>query len=157
MSDTAISAEIFRLSALPLAELRAEWHRWHADVQMPKRLPRDLLVRTIAWKLQEKTFGGMSVSLVSRLDRLSRQMKRSGTLDIEREAHLKVGTVLVREWHGQTHRITALDEGFLYNGQTYASLSEIARAITGTHWSGPRFFGLNRTGARAVGAERRNG
>jgi hypothetical protein len=63
-------------------------------------------------------------------------------LEIEREVQLKPGTSLIREWRGQTHRVTAMDEGFIWNGGSYNSLSEIARAITGTRWSGPRFFGL---------------
>ncbi len=157
MPNTAVSAEIARLFALPLPELKAEWHRWHPEIQMPERLPRDLLVRTIAWKLQEQQFGARPAKLIRQLDQLSKQLSRSGSLDIEREAHLKVGTVLVREWHGNTHRVTALDDGFLYEGQAYASLSEIARAITGTRWSGPRFFGLKAGPSRSIFQGQRDG
>lgn len=157
MPDSAVSAEITRLLALPIQHLRAEWHRWHPDIEMPERLSRDLLVRTIAWKLQEQQFGAAPSKLKRQLDQLSKQLSRSGSLDIEREAHLKVGTVLVREWHGNTHRVTALDDGFLYGGQSYASLSEIARAITGTRWSGPRFFGLNAGPRRSIVSGKRNG
>ena len=140
--STSTDIEIRRLTDLPLEQLRAEWHRWHPDRCFPDRLPRDLLVRTIAWQLQEKQFGRASPALATRLDRLSAQLSGSGILDLEREARLKTGTSLVREWRGQTHRVTALDEGFIWDGQRFESLSEIARAITGVRWSGPRFFGL---------------
>lgn len=141
-SPSMIAAEIARLQGLSLKDLRAEWHRWHPQMQMPHRLPRDLLVRTISWKLQEQEFGAFPAALARKLDRLSDQLTRSGSLDLERELRLKTGTKLIREWRGETYRVTAIDEGFLYDGQQYVSLSEVARAITGTHWSGPRFFGL---------------
>ncbi len=137
-----IAAAIARLRVLPLAELRAEWHRWHPQVQMPDRLSRDLLVRTISWKLQEQQYGAFPAALARKLDRFSDQLARSGSLDLERELRLKTGTKLIREWRGETYRVTAVDEGFLYDSQQYVSLSEVARAITGTRWSGPRFFGL---------------
>lgn len=149
MSDASVRSAVDHLQNLSLTELRAEWHRWHPDRRMPHRLPRDLLVRTIAWRLQEKEVRPFPARLVRELERLSNQLRRSGSLDIEREARLKIGTVLVREWHGETHRVTALNDGFLYNGRTYISLSEIARAITGTRWSGPRFFGLKAGKARS--------
>ncbi len=137
-----IASEIERLSNLPLDQLRAEWHYWHRDKRLPERLPRNLLVRTIAWKLQERDFGRAPATLSTRLDRLANQLSRSGILDCEREAQLKAGTTLVREWRGGTFRVTALDDGFLFDEQRYASLSEVAREITGVRWSGPRFFGL---------------
>jgi hypothetical protein len=139
---TDVATEIGRLTNLPLDELRAEWHQWHPDKCMPDRLSRDLLVRTIAWKLQEREFGKGPASLATRLDRLSKQLSGTGILDCEREAQVKNGTTLVREWQGQTYRVTALDDGFVWDEQRYVSLSEVARAITGVRWSGPRFFGL---------------
>ena len=84
MSDN-IGAEIERLLALPLKDLRGEWHQWHPDRMMPDRLPRDLLVRTIAWKLQENASGGFPKTLERQLASLSAQLARSGSLDIERE------------------------------------------------------------------------
>lgn len=141
-TDESVAREIERLLALRLPELRAEWHRWHPERQMPGRLSRDLLVRTIAWKLQEQAYGSCPPAIYNKLDRLAAQLERSGTLDIEREIALKPGTALVREWRGETYRVTAAESGFLYQGQAFESLSEVARTITGTRWSGPRFFGL---------------
>ena len=138
MPEAKIAAEIDRLSNLPLPALRLEWHRAHPDKQMPKGLPRDLLVRTIAWKLQEKELGRFPPALKSKLQKLSAQLRKSGALDVERQAVIKSGTTLLREWGGITHRVTALDDGFLFRDQRFASLSEIAREITGTRWSGPR-------------------
>ncbi len=146
--DEGVAKEVNRLSGLPLTELRSEWHRWHPERQMPQRLSRDLLVRTIAWKLQEQTFGRCPPILTRKLERLASQLERSGTLDLEREAHLRPGTALVREWQGQTYRVTATNDGFLYDGRAFESLSEIARTITGTRWSGPRFFGLKQRSGR---------
>ena len=142
MSEAVIAAEIDRLSGLPIAALRQEWHAAHPDKQMPKGLARDLLVRTIAWKIQEKEFGRFPPSLTSKLRRLSAQLRMSGSLDVERQAAVKSGTTLLREWGGQTYRVIAVEDGFLFRDQRFASLSEVAREITGTRWSGPRFFGL---------------
>lgn len=150
--SNGITKEIERLQALPLNQLREQWHQWHPDRVLPHRLPRDLLVRTIAWRLQEKEFGPFPAALERRLAALSRQLERSGTLDMEREVAIKPGTRILREWRGETYRVTALDEGFAYDDREYASLSEVARAITGTHWSGPRFFGLPQRSGRGRSA-----
>lgn len=153
MSDAVIAAEIERLSSLPIATLRQRWHEAHPDKQMPKGLARDLLVRTIAWQLQEKEFGRFPPALTRKLQRLSEQLRRTGSLDLERQAVVKSGTTLLREWGGQTHRVVAMEDGFIFRDQRFASLSEIAREITGTRWSGPRFFGLRQSVSKpAAGA-----
>ena len=157
MKTIRFAAEIARLLSLPLVDLRAEWHRHHPGSQMPERLPRDLLVRAIAWNLQEREHGAFPAALTRRLERLSGQLSRSGTLDIEREVSLKAGTRLLREWHGKTCRVTVLEEGYLFEDRRYASLSHIARAITGARWSGPRFFGLKQRQRRGSATEPGNG
>jgi hypothetical protein len=157
MLEAKIPAEIDRLTNLPLRALRREWYRAHPDKQMPKGLPRDLLVRTILWKLQERELGRLPPALTSKLQKLSAQLRKSGSLDVERHAVIKSGTTLLREWGGKTHRVTALDEGFLFRDQRFASLSEIAREITGTRWSGPRFFGLGQPVSKPVAASSTDG
>ncbi len=152
MSETFIAAEIDRLASLPLTALRLEWHRAHPDKQIPKGLARDLLVRTIAWKMQEKEFGRFPPALTSKLQRLSTQLQKSGSLDVERQAVVKPGTTLLREWGGQTYRVIAMDDGFVFRDQRFTSLSEIAREITGTRWSGPRFFGLRQRVSKPAAA-----
>ena len=86
--------------------------------------------------------GAAPSALTRELYRLAEQLERSGDLDVERQLSLKTGTRLVREWHGRTCHVTVLEEGFLFENRRYASLSQIARAVTGARWSGPRFFGL---------------
>ena len=151
-----MKSEIDRLTALPLAQLRDEWHRWHPDRLMPERLPRDLLVRMIAWRMQEQASCSEINKLTRTLARMSDQLSRTGSLDLEREVRLKPGTRLLREWHGHTYRVTALEQSWLYDGKQFASLSEIAREITGTRWSGPRFFGLKPASFPSVRSESGN-
>ena len=137
-----IYSQIAALTATPLAELRREWQRHHPRMVLPDRLPRDLLLRSIAWQLQVTTHGHTAPAVTRQLDRLAGQLAKSGDLDLEREVRLKPGTKLVREWHGRTLHVLVLDDGYLFDDRRYASLSHIASAITGTKWSGPRFFGL---------------
>ena len=148
----SVAVEIDRLSRLPLSSLRGEWHSAFPDRQMPVRLSRDLLVRTIASKLQEEVFGRVPPALTRELERLSRQLWKSGSLDLERATIVKPGTTLLREWRGETHRVIAIEEGFIFRDQRFASLTEIACLITGTRWSGPRFFGLSQRSSKPAAA-----
>jgi hypothetical protein len=131
-----IAAEISRLSRLPLSELRAAW-RAEFRREPPKGLWRDLLLRTLAWRIQEKAFGGHDRATLKLLE--SYGQKRAGDQRCQR---LKAGTVLVREFGGTHHKVTIMPEGFLWQEKTYSSLSAIAKIITGANWNGPRFFGL---------------
>lgn len=138
MQDTDKST----LSALAsVSELRRQWEQAHGSPP-PRGLGRELLVRGISWKAQEKAHGGFPPALQRELSRLAEQLDLSGELDIERQTFLKAGTRLVREWQGRTCHVTVLRDGFIFEDKRYNSLSEIARVITGTRWSGPRFFGL---------------
>lgn len=137
-----IEKNIAGLTALPLGELRRAWQRHHPHTTLPDRLPRDLLVRSIAWKLHVPEQGDFAPEIIRKLDRLNQQLIRSGDLDLERETRLKIGTKLVREWRGKTIHVLVLEDGYLFEDRRYASLSHVATAITGTKWSGPRFFGL---------------
>lgn len=126
---------IDRLVTLSPADLRAEWRRVYRA--QPPRFPPDLLRRGIAYRLREQVLGGLSKKTIRELERiagLAGKPTKSGTL--------KPGTRLVRSWHGVTHTVLVIDEGFVFADQHYGSLSAIAEAITGTRWSGPRFFGL---------------
>jgi DUF2924 family protein len=125
----------------PIAELRRDWQLTFG-APPPRDLGRALLTRALSWKEQERLHGGYSAVVVRELKRLTQQLERSGELDMERQMVLKHGTRLVREWNGRTIHVEVLVDGFLHEGRTYASLSHVARAITGTRWSGPRFFGL---------------
>ena len=140
--DAPIDEIIEALSAPPIADLREEWKRQHPHLMMPHRLSRDLLIRSITWKIQCERHGGLSQRAKRQLDEYARQLKTTGTLSIERSVMPKAGTRLIREWHGETYVVEVTDDGFAMDTKTYASLSHVARAITGTRWSGPRFFGL---------------
>ncbi len=136
-----VAAELARLEALTNFELRAEWRRL-LSMQPPKSLSRDLLLRGITYKIQEKAFVGLSKSLLRMLtctvpDGSSAQHCRSAPRNV-----VKPGTRLVREWNGETHTVLVHADGVEWRGKRYRSLSVVAREITGAHWSGPRFFGL---------------
>ena len=130
-----------RLEELSIAELREEWARCHS-APAPS-LSADLLRFGIAHRLQEKRHGGIS----RETKRILLQTSRSANLASKRstsppQRKLTPGTRLVRGWHGTGHTVTVLDKGFEYDGQVWRSLTAIAKAITGTHRNGPRFFGL---------------
>ncbi len=127
--------------------LRNEWRRLY-QTSPPKRLSRDILLRGIAYRVQELTHGGLSKRTLRRLQSSSEGLSNRKH---RRPASFKAGTRLIREWHGQTHTVIILEEGVEWQGQRYASLSVVAREITGARWSGPRFFGL-RTGENAAAA-----
>ena len=139
-SDLDVTAEIGRLENLGIDELRQEWRHLH-QTPPPKRLSRDILLRGITYKLQERVFGGLSKATLRKLQ-VSGARGQDFTAKRCPRVSFKPGTRLVREWHGQTHTVVILGDGVEWRGQRYRSLSVVAREITGTRWSGPRFFGL---------------
>ncbi len=147
-SDAASSAEhLVALSELTLPELRTEWRRLYRS-QAP-RLSRELMVRALAYRIQERACGGLAPALGRKLREYGRKDAKIPDGLNTAGALLKPGTRLVREWNGRTYTVMITEDGFAYNGMTYGSLTKIARIITGAHWSGPRFFGM---GGRTVKA-----
>jgi hypothetical protein len=136
----ALAEPIARLQQLSLGELRSEWRRLFRT--QPPNLSRDLIVRAIAYRLQERAHGGLPKTSARKLASLARDLKADGQISVDTSPQIKIGARLVREWHGRTHVVTITNEGFEYAGRSYPSLTTIARAITNAHWSGPRFFGL---------------
>lgn len=136
-----LDAKIGDIAMMRLADLRASWLR-HLGQPPPKRLSRDLMVRGIAYKLQERRFGGLSKSALRMFERLRRHDGSNADLLPKRTRSMKPGSKLIRDWGGATYTVLVLDHGFEWQGETYRSLTQIAQAITGAHWSGPRFFGL---------------
>ena len=131
--------DLSALHGLDTASLR---ERWVAAFKTPppRHISRELLVRALAHQQYVETHGGLSSQAQRLLNQHIRALDTSGT--IATTPRLSPGTRLVREWNGQVHEITVLDTGFLWKGKHHRSLSTIASAITGTRWSGPRFFGL---------------
>lgn len=143
-----LNSRLAALPALSYHDLRAEWRRLYRS-HPPKRISRDLLELGVAWKMQEKVLGGLGATLKRRLIELAGTMATKGDLARVRAVTLRPGAKLVREWHGKAHELLVLEDGFEWRGEHWRSLTAIAGAITGTHWSGPRFFGLG--GPRRAG------
>jgi hypothetical protein len=141
-----LEQEIAHLRDLDLHGLRARWKGMFRR-QSPPHLPRHLLFAVLAYRLQADALGDLDSATV----RLLKQVATTGaTLEVarltadfdRRRTELKPGTILMREWNGHAHRVMVVDRGFAWSGKTYDSLTKVAFAITGTKWSGPRFFGL---------------
>jgi hypothetical protein len=151
--DEAVTIKLRALANMDYAALRDEWRRLYR-APPPKRVARDLLLLGVAWKIQERAYGGLSAATKRRLADLAYTIEQNGDVTRNRVARLKPGAKLVREWRGETYTVIVLDDGFQWKGTRWRSLSVIAREITGVHWSGPRFFAVNeRAGRRAETAE----
>ena len=142
-SGSDVKARILTLEALTTADLRTEWQRLYR-VTPPTRLSRDLLLRGVAYRLQELAHGGLSLSIRRKLRSLAEGSDEQGRSRAAPTIALKPGIKLVREWHDQVHTVSVLEDGFEYRGDRYRSLTQIARRITGVHWSGPLFFGIRK-------------
>ena len=136
-----VAKALVQLSEVTIFELRGEWRRLHR-MPPPMRLSRDLLIRGITYKLQERAYGGLSTATARKLERASAGPPSRGAANPTQPISLRPGTRLVREWRGVTHTALIHADGIEWRGQRYRSLSVVARKITGARWSGPRFFGL---------------
>ena len=136
MVDEPITEEVRALTRLDLEGLRGEWRRLIGPP--PALRSPELLRRMLGWKIQAAAFGGLDTETRRRLRR--RASTRSPT------AAPAPGTRLTREWKGVAHEVEVIADGYLHRGQRFRSLSEVARAITGARWNGPRFFGLRGQG-----------
>jgi hypothetical protein len=136
-----IEVELAHLRDLDLDGLRARWRSVFRR-RAPDHLPRHLLGRIIAYRLQADRFGDLDAKAKKHLDRLGGEGAAAMAPSAPATETPTPGTVLVREWNGARQRVMVLEDGFAWNGTTYRSLSQVAFAITGTRWSGPRFFGL---------------
>src|SRR5437879_4927126 len=136
-----VADEISRLPALSRTGLLSLWRELFGQPAHPK-LRRDLIVPILAYKLQEKAYGGLKPSTRRRLREIAEGLERDRHAHVHSKPSIKAGTKLLRQWQDQTHEVLVTREGFEYAGRQYRSLSQIARKITGTRWSGPAFFGL---------------
>jgi hypothetical protein len=158
--DASVLSIVANLEGLDLDGLRRQW-RAHLGGEAPAHLSRWLLMKVLAYRLQSDAFGDLDKSI----QRILRSGKGDGVgAPFDRRPPqtreglgLRAGTLLVREWNGRLERVMILDEGFAWNGQTFGSLSQIAKAMTGTSWNGHRFFGLRqgKTASADAGADRR--
>ena len=152
MRQTAIS----KLSKLKTAQRAELLKLWTATLGRPAQFrgSRELLASALAWHLQERKFGGLKPATTHKLRVMSRAQERKGLSNPPPTTNLRPGTVITKRWRGAQHVVMVLADGFQHQGKVYASLSQLAREITGTRWNGPAFFGLRKGHGRA--AEVRN-
>lgn len=138
--SSLLSRKIAELQGLDTAALRTLWGEVFGRPPL-KYASRDLLLRALAYNIQVQAFGGLRPTIRRRLARAAEEIA-AGRTPSDPSAFIKPGTRLLREWQGVTHEVIVLEDGVQYRGQTWSSLSAVAREITGTRWSGPLFFGL---------------
>lgn len=155
-SDSAIQDSVGRdIAALELKgvdALRVDWSKRFRRPAPPIQ-SSDTLRHLFAWRLQAEAFGDLDAETKSALKRAQSAIAKGMPVTPNASNSLQTGTVLVREWRGVTHRVLVVDDGFEHEGKRYTSLTEAARAISGTHWSGPRFFGIEANPKRNSSAE----
>jgi hypothetical protein len=140
-TTSALAHEIASLRQATPADLKERWRALYCT-EPPRRISRDLLVRAIAYRIQEKALGVLKPSTRRLLAKLAAAASAHRKIQVAPEPTLKPGTVLLREWHGTQHQVIVREDGIAFRGKPYKSLSEVAYRITGAKWSGPRFFGL---------------
>ncbi len=146
-AQSGLSKRLLELQQLNSRDLRTEWRRLFRS--NPPNLSRDLLVRAVAYRVQELAHGGLPRATVRKLATLAAEFGRDGQISADPRPQIKPGARLIREWRGRTHVVTVTEDGFAHAGKTYPSLTSIALEITGAHWSGPRFFGLTKRPAES--------
>jgi hypothetical protein len=141
--DAVLEAVIARLPDLGLDELRLRWKAFFGH-PAPKSLRRNFLARAVAYQMQVEAYGGLSETTKRRLREIAVAVRRGDANAAGLGSQTRPGTQMFRQWKDKTHTVTALNDGFEWNGQAYKSLSAIAKAITGTNWNGFAFFGIKR-------------
>ncbi|MGE0666120.1 MAG: DUF2924 domain-containing protein [Sphingomonadales bacterium] len=136
-----VGRQLAELEALDAKALRVRWKDLF-DCPPPKWMQRELLLHAVAYRVQERALGGLKASTRRKL----RQLTEATTAPRRAAPKLQPGSQLMREWNNELHCVDIVEAGFVWRGRTYRSLSSIAREITGTRWSGPRFFGLTGSG-----------
>ena len=136
-----LADELAELRGLDPCALKQRWRALYRT-EPPRRISRDLLIRALAYRIQEKALGGLKPSTRRLLTKVAADASARRPIQVAPEPSLKPGTVLLREWHGAQHQVIVREDGIVFSGKQYKSLSQVAYRITGTKWSGPLFFGL---------------
>jgi hypothetical protein len=139
--DASPQPHVTSLAQLTPQELRTLWPQWF-DRPPPAKIRRELLIRALAYRMQERAAGGLTTATRTKLREIAKAVKNKSVDKVNAAPRLTPGTHVIREWGNERHQVTVEAVGFVYRGQRYRSLSEIARRITGTRWSGPLFFGV---------------
>jgi Protein of unknown function (DUF2924) len=140
-ADPEVEDELDRLPKMPITDLRKRYRELFR-AEPPKAFGPDLLRRSIAYRIQERAYGGLPKTTQRLLDQLVKAAAAKPNSRLELPRRIKAGSELVRTWKGKNYRVMVMADGFAHDGKTFSSLSEIASDITGTNWNGPRFFGL---------------
>ena len=136
----SVTARVLSLPNCSRGELEEQWRAlWGSEP--PRHGSREFLTRAVAYGIQAQAFGGLDAKT---LQLLRKANQVNGDRPKGLANRISKGSKLFREWHGETHEVLVLDKGFAWRGETYSSLSAIARAITGAHWNGWAFFGVKR-------------
>ena len=136
-----LSAEIASLQSLDLAQLRSQWKLLY-EIEAPPHLSRDWLRRAVAYRIQENALGGLKPATRRLLERVAEDARVRKPSNVAPTRKVGPDTILIREWGGTRHEVTVIENGVMFRGKRYRSLSQVARMITGSQWSGPLFFGL---------------
>jgi Protein of unknown function (DUF2924) len=148
-----LSAELSGLETLDNPALKARWRSLYGT-EPPPRISRDLLIRAVAYRIQENALGGLKLSTRKLLGRVANDAAARKTSKVVPVRKIGLNTILIREWGGTRHEVTVLEKGAMFRGKRYRSLSQVARVITGSHWSGPLFFGLKAPAKKASNGAR---
>jgi hypothetical protein len=141
--DPDIPAQLAQLRSFSRQQLLELWQKLYQKAA-PQGIRRELLIPFLAYRIQEKAYGGLKPSTRSELRRIARELEKSkNSPNLKIRSRAKTGTRIYREWRGETHEVIVTEEGYEYRGVACRSLSQIARKITGVQWSGPAFFRLN--------------
>ena len=141
--DAELSQKIAELPALNKAQLLPIW-RQNFEKEPPPKLRKELMVPILAYRMQERAYGGLSHTARRRLREIAASLRMEKIPRPDGDSGPQTGTRLIRVWRGETHEVIATGSGYEYRGRKYSSLSKIAREITGTRWSGPLFFGTRK-------------
>ena len=134
VNTSALAHTISALGQATPADLKGRWRELYRT-ELPRRISQDLLIRALAYRIQERVLGGLKPSIRRLLAKVAEDASVRRPIELAPRLTLKPGTVLLREWHVR-------EDGVVFQGKPYKSLSEVAHRITGTKWSEPRFFGL---------------
>ena len=140
-----LKAEIASLETLSRDQLKTRWRDLYA-VEVPIRFSNDLLIRSIAYRIQERVLGGIKPGVRRLLEKVAENARTLNPEEVSVPLKVLPGTILIREWGGVRHEVTVLKDGVMFRGKHHRSLSSVANIITGSRWSGPLFFGLKATG-----------
>jgi len=136
-----LAEQLAALTSLSRDKLKERWRSLYGN-EPPRNSSQEFLRGAIGYRLQERAFGGLKPAIRRLLERAAGDASEGKPIRLDPVRKTAPGTVLLREWHGTRHQVTVVGDGAVYRGQRYRSLSEIARVITGSKWSGPLFFGL---------------